>query len=128
MGIERKANWVYDSPVFKNTLAISKGKPRKGFKIDDLPIIKIYETSKDFKDLWFDAKTHHPENTKEDYSFEFKGRTRAEILAQASERTRKTSFEILWGLQNKLHESRVKIAAKNKRESKSKKVIIIDEN
>ena len=36
---ENRAHVVYSSPSFKNTLAISKGKPKKGFKIEDLPML-----------------------------------------------------------------------------------------
>ena len=44
--IEKKANSVYWSPIFKNTLAISKGKPREGFKLEDLPALNSNESER----------------------------------------------------------------------------------
>lgn len=40
---ENKANSVYSSPTLKNNLVISKGSPRKGFRVEDLPSPEEFE-------------------------------------------------------------------------------------
>ena len=126
--IEKKANSVYDSPTFKNSLAISKGKPRQGFKIEDLPMLKFFEAPNELKCQSFKVKVCNPELIEENCQFELKGRTRAEILAQSSNRQRKSSTEILLGLQNKLRESKIKAADRHLKNANSKKMIIIEDN
>ena len=50
---EDHANRVRNSPVFKNTLIVSKGSPRKGFKVEDLPEVWWFESNKDARSVSF---------------------------------------------------------------------------
>ena len=50
---EDHANVVRNSPVFKNTLAISKGSPRKGFKVEDLPEVSWFNSNKESRSVSF---------------------------------------------------------------------------
>ena len=50
---EDHANRVHKSPVFKNSLIISKGSPRKGFKVEDLPEVCWFGSSKEIRSISF---------------------------------------------------------------------------
>ena len=124
---EEKVNSVYDSPSFKNTLAISKGKPRKGFKVEDLPEENIFNCSKETRCVSFKIQVCKPQHMSEDFAFKIKGRTREEIRAQSEYKGRKSSTEILLGLQNKLHESKLKTSGWDGKKLNTRKMVIIED-
>ena len=123
---EEKVNSVYGSPIFKNTLATSKGKPRKGFKIEDLPKLDSDESDSS------ECIILKPMLAAKAYSM---GDTRVLINHNLRPKfggnnryaSKLTSTEILSDLQSKLSKLNRNEERKDENKSRKRNIIIIDD-
>ena len=103
-----KPNSVYDSSLIaqtKNSLVLSKGSPRKGFNVQDLPVGNSFCAEDKKRNTSFKSLQHKRDSI--DFSIHARFRTNKKVPRQWSvSNNRKSSTEILVGLQNKLKDSK----------------------
>jgi hypothetical protein len=126
---ESKPNSVYDSSLIsqtKNSLLTAKGSPRKGFNVEDLPEGNSFATADQARSTSFKINLlpHDSIHWSRDLSIPSKrGMTRNWSCTA----NRKSSVEILVGLQNKLQKRGSVPKNKSNNVYSPKKLIIIEE-